>query len=261
MRLETQYKTMDENNEEEMELAWDDVSGAELDPNKVKQARQEEIAYVTKMNLYTKVPITECLQRTGKQPIAVRWIDINKGDQINPNYRPRLVAKESNTHKRDDLFAGTPPLEGLKLVLSMTASGNKGEVVMINDVSRAFFHAKARRDVYVKIAEEDRENGDEYRCGKLNFSMYGTRDAAQNWANEYADMLVGIGFRQGRASPCVFYHEERKIKTFVHGDDYVSSAVPRQLEWLKGQLERKYQIKIQWLGSGRLIPAGSKNIE
>ena len=57
-------------------------------------------------------------------------------------------------------------------------------------------------------------------------------------------------FRQGRASPCVFYHEERKIKTFVHGDDYVSSAVPKQFEWLKGQFERKYQIKTQWLGPG-----------
>ena len=80
--------------------------------------------------------------------------------------------------------------------------------------------------------------------------MCGTRDAAQNWANEYADMLVGIGFRQGTASPCVFYHEERKIRTFVHGDDYVSSAVPRQFERFKGQFERKYQIRTQWLGPG-----------
>ena len=26
--------------------------------------------------------------------------------------------------------------------------------------------------------------------------------------------------------------------------------MPRQFEWLNGQLERKYQIKIQWLGPG-----------
>ena len=80
--------------------------------------------------------------------------------------------------------------------------------------------------------------------------MYGTRDAAQNRANEYASMLVDIGFTQGKASPCVFYHEQRKIRTFVHGDDYVSSAVPQQLEWLKQELERKYHIKTQWLGPG-----------
>ena len=121
---------------------------------------------------------------------------------------------------------------------------------MVNDVSRAFFHARTRRDVDVQIAEEDKQPGDEHRCGKLNYSMYGTRDAAQNWANEYAEMLMSIGFVQGSASPCVFYHKERQVRTFVHGDDYVSSAIPKQLEWLKGELEKKYKIRTQWLGPG-----------
>ena len=31
--------TVEECNEEEMEMAWDDVSGAELDPQEVQQAR------------------------------------------------------------------------------------------------------------------------------------------------------------------------------------------------------------------------------
>ena len=65
------------------------------------------------MQLYEKVPIKTCFEETGKAPITVRWIDINKGDQENPNYRSRLVAREINTYKRDDLFAATPPLEAL----------------------------------------------------------------------------------------------------------------------------------------------------
>ena len=122
---------------------------------------------------------------------------------------------------------------------------------MVNDVGRAFFHAKARRDVYVQIADDDEQAGDEHRCGKLNFSMYGTRDAVQIWANVCADMLVvSIGFAQGNASPCVCYHKGRQIRIFVHGGDYVSSAFPKQLEWLKGGMDKKYQIKTQWLGSG-----------
>ena len=116
---------------------------------------------------------------------------------------------------------------------------------MINDVGRAFFHAKARRDVYVHIAEEDQELGDERKCGDLNYSMYGTRDAAQNWATEYAEMLVNIGVTQGKASPCVFHHKGRNIRTFVHGDEYASSSPPTQLEWLKEELEKKCQIKTQ----------------
>ena len=79
------------------EYAVDDVSGALLDPKMVKKARAEEIEYVRTMKLYTKVPISECLNKTGKQPIAVRWIDVNKQDTTNPLYRSRLVGKEFNT--------------------------------------------------------------------------------------------------------------------------------------------------------------------
>ena len=49
----------------------------------------------------------------------------------------------------------------------------------------------------------------------------------------------------------MFQHKARRIRTFVHGDDYVSSAMPEQLKWLQGELEKKYQIKTQWLGSGK----------
>lgn len=54
-------------------------------------------------------------------------IDVNNGDVERPNYRSRLVAREVNTHKREDLFAATPPLVALKFSLAMAASGNKGE--------------------------------------------------------------------------------------------------------------------------------------
>ena len=90
----------------------------------VFSARKEEIEYVHKMKLYDKVPITECRQRTGKGPISVRWIDINKGDATSPNYRPRLVAREINTYKRSDLFAATPPLESLKYIIRLLKYAN-----------------------------------------------------------------------------------------------------------------------------------------
>ena len=159
-----------------------------------------------------------------------------------------MVAREINTYKRDDLFAATPPLEALKVILSMTACCNKGEVVMINDISRAFFHAKAKREVYVQIPQEDLQPNEEGVCGKLNYSMYGTRDAAQKLFEEYSKGLLDVGFTQGKATPCVFYHEGRNIRTYVHGDDYVSTGISKDLQWLKEQLESKYQVKTQTLG-------------
>ena len=62
-------------------------------------------------------------------------------------------------------------MEALKLIIAMTATANKGEVIMVNDISRAFFHAKVTRDVYVQLPNEDRAPGEEGMCGKLRFSM------------------------------------------------------------------------------------------
>jgi hypothetical protein len=148
-----------EDQEEELQQAWDDVSGRELKASKVREARAEEIEYIHKTNLYTKVPRSKATN-LGAKVISVRWIDINKGDAILENYRSRLVAREIKKDDRPDLFAATPPLEALKTILSMCASGNKGEKLMVNDVSRAYFCAPARRQVFVELAAEDNETGE-----------------------------------------------------------------------------------------------------
>ena len=91
---------------------------------------------------------------------------------------------------------------------------------MAIDVRRAYFYAKATRPVYIEIPIEDYEPGDEGRVAKLNLSLYGTRDAAQNWAREYTQHLASAGFVQGRASPCSFRHERRELTLTARGDDF-----------------------------------------
>ena len=97
------------------------------------------------MSLYKKVSFSECWNKIGKAPNKVRWIDINKGDVKEPNYRSRLVAKEIYTYTRDDLFVAIPPLEAVKMVFFMAATNNEGEMLMINDVFRAFFHVRVKQ--------------------------------------------------------------------------------------------------------------------
>ena len=81
----------------------------------------------------------------------MRWVDINKGDRLKPNYRSRLVAKEFNTSADPDLHAATPPGECLRLLLSQLASSRaSGTSLMYADVSRAYFYAPAERVVYVR---------------------------------------------------------------------------------------------------------------
>ena len=76
--------------------------------------------------MYSKVPIRECLEKAGRKPIGVKWVDVNKGDERRPEYRSRLVAKEIKRDKREYLFAATPPLEALKILLSLALTEGIG---------------------------------------------------------------------------------------------------------------------------------------
>ena len=103
--------------------------------------------------------------RNGWKVVQTRWIDINKGDDENPNYRSRLVGKEFNNEHMDGLFAGTPPLEALRYLIHAAATVRSGEalgpnVIMINDVARAFFEAPAMGNVSVEIPKEDEAEAD-----------------------------------------------------------------------------------------------------
>ena len=122
---------------------------------------------------------------------------------------------------------------------------------MVQDASKAYFFASATRRVFVKITEEDFEEGDEQRCALLLKSLCGTRDAALNWAKCYTDRFLELGFSKGASSPCTFYHEARKIKTIVHGDDFVSEGSAFNLARVDAELRKSFTLKTQVLGPDR----------
>ena len=70
--------------------AWDDVTGESLDPSEVLKARALEIAYCRDKSVWIKITRAEA-QRRGIKIIKTRWLDINKGDRWQPNYRSRFV--------------------------------------------------------------------------------------------------------------------------------------------------------------------------
>ena len=89
--------------------AYDDITGLSLDRGSVIAARQKEMEYIKSMGVWAETPREEVKQR--KIPvIKARWIDINKGDDKNPLYRSRYVAKEYKTGETmENAFAATPP--------------------------------------------------------------------------------------------------------------------------------------------------------
>jgi hypothetical protein len=278
---QTEYKR-------ELAQFWDDITGRELRADKVAIAREEEMVEFRKHNVYTKVPLAQCWAQTGKKPIEVCWVDINKGDEKNPKYRSRLVAKELDLDRRDDLFAATPPVEAKKLLLSLAAtegygydrSGTRAALKMdFIDVRRAFFHAPCRGEVYVELPPEDHEPG---MCGILNMAMYGTRDAPQNWEFEYCEFMEKIGFTKGRSTPCLFYHEPRNLRVVVYGDDFTVLGPEDELDWFRKQMQQRYEVEfkarlggqkqddkdvfllnrpIEWTASGITYEADQRHVE
>ena len=157
------------------------------------------VVYVAKMCVWVKVS-RKAAATNGWKGIPTRWIDINKGDVERPKYRSRLVAKEFNTGAAEGLFAATPPLEAMRLLLSVAATVEPGGdaeecVVMINDVSRAFFEAAAPRPICVELPPEAREEG-RALVAYLRKSLYGTRDAAANFQQEVARCMRKSGYEQ-----------------------------------------------------------------
>jgi hypothetical protein len=100
---------------------------------------------------------------------------------------------------------------------------------------RAYFHAKIRRLVYIRLPEEDNQEG---MCGRLVKAMYGTRDAAQNWEMEYVEFMESIGFRRGQSTPCIFWHKENGLRAVIHGDDFTLLGNEAALNWFRERIAR-----------------------
>lgn len=84
-----------------------------------------------------------------------------------------MVAQQKKYNSKDkNIFAATPPLEAHKLLFSMAVTEGvgfeagkreKGMKLSFIDVRRAYFYAKAKRDIYRKLPPEGQEEG---MCGK-----------------------------------------------------------------------------------------------
>ena len=238
----------------------DDTTGQPLRDDLVAEARAKELRYFCDKGVWAKRPKHEARARTGKGAISVRWVDVNKGDDMTPKYRSRLVARQMKAHDRSgaSYFAPTPPLEALRSVLSLAATtvgswrpcydpkSERRTQISLLDISRAYFNAKLDPGVetYVQLPQEDEDHGD--MCAKLICHMYGTRPAADGWQEEYSTTLVeDLKFRQGMSSPCIFKHSSRTIAVTVHGDDFTAVGAKTDLDWYEDEMKKRYELTCQ----------------
>ena len=153
------------------------------------------------------------------------------------------------------IFAPTPPLESLRMVLSHAVTSFAGEPakvfdarspersqVIAIDISRAYFNAVTPEDepTYVELPLEF--GAKPGTCALLRRHMYGTRRAADGWQSEYSSALRDMGFSQGSASACVFRHESKQIVLSVHGYDFTASGPASLLDWFEKTMRSRYEL-------------------
>lgn len=176
-----------------------------------------------------------------------------------------MVGKEYNDKVVEGLFAATPPLQGLRLLLSWAATmegrgagssavaptKSQRKAIMIADISRAFFEAPARRDVCAELPEEALAGGETTAdtVGKLEASLYGTRDASANWQEEVNECMRAWGFPAGKCNPGTYIHKSKKIRCSAHGDDIACAGSAAELRWLKKKLRARFEIKVPTVGA------------
>ena len=241
----------------------DDMSGQVLLDSLVHEAMDKELGYFEDKEVWELRSAGECRQVTGRAPITVKWVLTNKGDDDVPNYRARLVARQIRHAGVESVFAPTPPLEGVRTVISLAASRLPGDhplcrdaksedrvQLSLIDISRAYFNAPTNPDepTYVSLPKEHPEHGQ--KVALLKKHMYGTLKAADGWQEYYSCSLIAMGFVQGITSPCIFHHPALGLVCAVHGDDFTTRGSKRNLDLFEQKLREVYELK----SGGRLGP-------
>ena len=93
--------------EENKTRIFDDLTGAELKCEKVLQARLREIEAMKKMGVWEIVLTAQRPDRTKSQLIKGRWVDVNKGDNMQENYRSRYYVARELRHSNGPVVRGT----------------------------------------------------------------------------------------------------------------------------------------------------------
>ena len=71
----------------------DDLTGKDLGPALITGAKREELTEMYRRQVWVEKYIEDCFRDIGEPPIPAPWLKTNKGDELHPNVRCRLVAK------------------------------------------------------------------------------------------------------------------------------------------------------------------------
>ena len=138
-------------------------------------------------------------------------------DQVD-KYKARYVAKGfKHVEGLDYLetFAPTCKPETFRILLQLSAK--QRHVMLQFDVKTAFLHSPIEEEAYLEQPQEfvkQGSDGEKLVC-RMNKSIYGLKQATNNWYKKLANFLLRQGFTRGRKDHCLLARAVTEGHTFI----------------------------------------------
>ena len=178
----------------------------------------------------------------GVNLISTKWVFTLKFnvDGTLERFKARLVARGfSQAYGIDytETFAPTVRMATLRSFLAIVACEDL-ECIHI-DIKNAFTESELKEELWMKSPQ-----GVKVKKGhalQLLRSLYGLKQAARDWNLLMKKELIGWGFQQSKADPCLFVHVERGIRLLLYVDDIAAAAESMdQLNWFFKVLNQRF---------------------
>lgn len=181
----------------------------------------------------------------GTNIVSSKWVFTVKTTQAGgvERFKARLVARGfSQVHGEDyhETFAPTVRMDTLRLFFALAAAEDLE--CRQYDIKNAFTESHLKEKIYMAAPE-----GFGVKRGQvleILRSLYGLKQAARDWNLLLKKELLGWGFKQSLADPCMFIHSENSVKVLVYVDDIVGIAKSKEeLAWFYERLSMRFNAK------------------
>ena len=216
---------------------------------KWKMAMNEEMKQLENNDTWTL-----CELPSDRKAIDNKWVFKTKlnSDGSIEREKARLVAKGYSQIEHVDFtetFAPVMKYKSLRILLAIATIKNY-EIEHL-DVQTAFLNAKLKEEIYMnqpEFYERKSRSGKELVC-KLNKSIYGLKQASNEWNKEISNTIKSFNFNQSKSDTCVYWKQSINnniIILAIFVDDIIAiHSVQDNDEWdeIKEKFKKKYKIK------------------
>lgn len=151
--------------------------------------------------------------------------------------RSRIVGREFNNQKLEDLFAGTPEDIVFRYLLSRAGQSRK-RCILIIDKKSAFLHAPMKRRAAVVPPEGEAE---EDEIWELHKALPGMRDASVAWQDFQYEKYTEFGYDRCPGDSCAYFQYLLDLAMMIHGDDSMIEGLKEALLRHKAYAEENFE--------------------